>query len=171
VGSEDEIVKVADGPSHMTVAETDALLYLPSHSRDQLDRVLNIPALSPGWQSSFRAMLEREEQSTHTTGASGLVSEHEPPPAWPGFRTLRVSHINRESSSVLSLVLEPTDGHPLAPALPGQFVVLRLHPNSLTTPAKLFALRPSKSGILPREREARTKRHRQHLSAHTGPAR
>jgi ferredoxin-NADP reductase/MOSC domain-containing protein YiiM len=134
VESEDEIVKVADGPSHMTVAETDALLYLPSHSRDQLDRALNIPALSPGWQSSFRAMLENDEQSAQTTGASGLVSEHELPPAWPGFRPLRVSHINRESSSVLSLVLEPTDGHPLAPALPGQFVVLRLHPKETPSP-------------------------------------
>jgi ferredoxin-NADP reductase len=29
---------------------------------------------------------------------------------------------------VISLVLEPTDGHPLAVALPGQFIVLRLRP-------------------------------------------
>jgi ferredoxin-NADP reductase len=29
---------------------------------------------------------------------------------------------------VTSLMLEPTDGHPLATALPGQFVVLRLRP-------------------------------------------
>ena len=43
VGAGDEIVKVADGPSSMTVAETDALLYLPSQSRDQLQRALTIP--------------------------------------------------------------------------------------------------------------------------------
>ena len=29
----DDIVKVADGPEHLTVAEVDALLYLPGKSR------------------------------------------------------------------------------------------------------------------------------------------
>ena len=48
------------------------------------------------------------------------------PPAWPGFRKVRVSRKTRESASVTSLVLEPMDGLPLTAALPGQFVVLRL---------------------------------------------
>jgi MOSC domain-containing protein YiiM len=39
VGSGDEIIKVA---------AIDALLYLPSHDRDQLERAMNIPAVSPG---------------------------------------------------------------------------------------------------------------------------
>ncbi|HEY4048294.1 MAG TPA: MOSC and FAD-binding oxidoreductase domain-containing protein [Acidobacteriaceae bacterium] len=128
VGSGDEIVKVAEAPFQMTVAEIDALLYLPSHSRDQLQRALTIPALSLGWQASFRAMLQEEEQGGSATGNPGLAPAREPPPAWPGFRQLRVSSTNRESSSVLSLVLEPADGHPLSPALPGQFVVLRIQP-------------------------------------------
>src|SRR4029077_15212037 len=50
-------------------------------------------------------------------------------PAWAGFRSLRVSRIHQESSSVLSLVLVPADGRPLVAAEPGQFVVLRLRPN------------------------------------------
>ena len=44
----------------MTVAEIDALLYLPGHPRQQLLRALRIPALSPGWQASFRALLDGE---------------------------------------------------------------------------------------------------------------
>ena len=47
-------------------------------------------------------------------------------PAWQGFRSVRVSRKSRESASVTSLALEPTDGLPLTAALPGQFVVLRL---------------------------------------------
>src|SRR6201998_2991407 len=35
VGGGDEIVKVAEGPMRMTVAATDALLYLPGAARDQ----------------------------------------------------------------------------------------------------------------------------------------
>ena len=46
------------GPEQMTVAEVDALLYLPGHPRQQLLRALRIPALSPGWQASFRALLD-----------------------------------------------------------------------------------------------------------------
>ncbi|MGC2109859.1 MAG: MOSC and FAD-binding oxidoreductase domain-containing protein [Candidatus Korobacteraceae bacterium] len=128
VGSGDEIVKVADGPLQMTIAQTDALLYLPGHSRDELQRALEIPALSSGWQGSFRTMLLEEEKGKPTSGNPGLGSPSEPPPAWRGFRRLRVSRITRESKSVLSLVLEPADGLPLSPALPGQFVVLRLQP-------------------------------------------
>src|SRR3954453_3025391 len=45
----DEIVKVADGPEQVTVAQIDALLYLPNKSRDLLERALRIPALSEGW--------------------------------------------------------------------------------------------------------------------------
>jgi ferredoxin-NADP reductase/MOSC domain-containing protein YiiM len=128
VGSGDEIVKVAEDPVRMTVAGTDALLYLPGHSHDQLQRALNIPALSLGWQTSFKAILQDEAQKGPVTGNPGLGPASEPPPAWLGFRPLRVSQINRESSSVLSLVLEPADGKPLSPALPGQFVVLRMRP-------------------------------------------
>src|ERR1700712_5707242 len=49
----DEIEKIADGPERMTVAEIDALLYMPNHPVDQLERALRIPALSSGWHASF----------------------------------------------------------------------------------------------------------------------
>src|SRR5438876_4107967 len=125
----DEIFKVADGPQRMTIAEIDAMLYLGSHSREQLERALRLPALSPGWKGSFQALLEQALTGGNTTGGNpGLAPASGPPPAWPGFRPLRVSHMERESSSVLSLVLIPADQHPLAAALPGQFVVLRLRP-------------------------------------------
>src|SRR5215470_18005109 len=58
VGAGDEIAKVADGPERITVAEIDALLYLPGHPRQQVERALRIPALSKGWQASFQAMLK-----------------------------------------------------------------------------------------------------------------
>ena len=44
-----EIVKVGSGPERMTVADTDALLYLPGRSRRDLQRALRIPARSEGW--------------------------------------------------------------------------------------------------------------------------
>ena len=46
----------------------------------------------------------------------------------------------RESGNVISLVLEPADGHPLAAALPGQFVVLRLRPASAPALMRSYSL-------------------------------
>jgi ferredoxin-NADP reductase/MOSC domain-containing protein YiiM len=118
----DEIVQVGAGPERMTVSEIDALLYLPGRSRSQLERALRIPALSAGWRGSFQALLAKEEGGGATTGDTGVGT----PPAWTGFRKVRVSRKSRESASVTSLVLESVDGLPLTAALPGQFVVLRL---------------------------------------------
>jgi ferredoxin-NADP reductase/MOSC domain-containing protein YiiM len=122
----EEIVKVRAGLEGMSVAEINRLLYLPGHPRQNLERALRIPALSPGWKSSFQALLKEEPSGSAMKGNPGLASAGGPPPAWPGFRALRVSKTAQESDSVHSLELVPTDGQPLAVALPGQFVVVRL---------------------------------------------
>ena len=125
VGAGDDIAKVADGPERITVAEIDTLLYLPGHSRDQLQRALRVPALSKGWQSSFQAMLQQDSSSKAAAGNPGLAYE-EQAPAWPGFRQMRIAQIRKESDRVTSFVLVPVDGQPLPVCQAGQFVVLRL---------------------------------------------
>ena len=125
VGAGDDIEKISDGPEHLTVAAADALLYLPGHSQEQLEQALRIPALSKGWQSSFKAMLHEESGTTMPLGNPGLAHE-EPTPAWSGFKTMRVAQIRKESDSVTSFGLVPMDLQVLPVAKPGQFVVLRL---------------------------------------------
>ena len=134
VGAGDEVEKVLEGPERMTVAQVNALLYLPGHRREDVRRALRIPALSPGWKVSFGALLREPSSADSISGNPGLSSEGGPPPAWHGFRTLRISRIDAESAAVLSLILVPTDGLPLAAPLPGQFVVVRLHPAPDGTP-------------------------------------
>ena len=125
VGAGDEVAKVTDGPERSTVAEMDAWLYLPGHSREQVERALRIPALSKGWQASFQAMLQQESGANTAGGNPGLANE-EQAPAWSGFKPMRVAQIARESESVISFTLAPVDGQPLPVAQPGQFIVLRL---------------------------------------------
>jgi ferredoxin-NADP reductase/MOSC domain-containing protein YiiM/ferredoxin len=125
VGAGDEIVKVAAGPGQMTVAEVDALLYLPGHPRDRIEQALRVPALSPGWQWSFREILDQPESAT---GNAGLVAGA-PAPAWPGFRPLRVTAIEPESTTITSVRLADPDGTPVPAALPGQFLTVRLQPS------------------------------------------
>jgi ferredoxin-NADP reductase/MOSC domain-containing protein YiiM len=143
----DEITRVASGPEHMSVSEIDALLYMPGHSRDQLERALRIPALSAGWRSSFEALLTQERKGGVTAGNAGLTAASGPPPAWRGFRPLRVSRKVRESGNVTSLLLEPTDGQPIAAALPGQFVVLRLGPASAPALMRSYSLSGAPSAV------------------------
>ncbi len=123
VGAGDEITKVADGPERVTVAGIDALLYLPKPSRTLLESALRVPALSPGWKRSLEAITE---QNGSQSGNPGLKASTGPPPAWPGFRPMRVARLEREAVNVQSLYLEPPDGAPLPAGLPGQFLVLRL---------------------------------------------
>jgi ferredoxin-NADP reductase/MOSC domain-containing protein YiiM/ferredoxin len=120
----DKIFKLSSGPEQMTVADIDALLYLPGHTRQGLLRALRVPALSPGWQTSFRALLDEEPG----TGNAGLAAVS-PPPAWPGFRQLTVTVITRESDSATSIRLEDPTGAPLPPGRPGQYLTLRVQPD------------------------------------------
>ena len=124
-----EIVKIAGGPEAMTVAEIDALLYLPKRSRRDLERALRIPALSEGWKGSFRELVEREAAAQ----SPGSTTDGEPP-AWPGFRSLVVRSLHAESAEVISIVLEPSDEEPAPPGAPGQFLTVRLRPIPEGTP-------------------------------------
>jgi ferredoxin-NADP reductase/MOSC domain-containing protein YiiM/ferredoxin len=119
----EKIIKLSTGPEQMTVADVDALLYLPGHTRQGLLRALRVPALSPGWQSSFQALLNEEPG----TGNAGLAATS-PPPAWPGFRPLKATAITRESDSAISIRLEDPTGAPVPPARPGQYLTLRVQP-------------------------------------------
>jgi ferredoxin-NADP reductase/MOSC domain-containing protein YiiM/ferredoxin len=125
----DEIVKLASGPEEMTVAEVDGLLYLPGHPRQQLLRALRIPALSPGWQASFEALVEGG-----SAGGNAGLTKASPPPAWPGFRSLTVTAIERESDSIISIRLADPDGATVPPARPGQYLTLRLSPDDQQRP-------------------------------------
>jgi ferredoxin-NADP reductase/MOSC domain-containing protein YiiM len=115
----DGIVRLSVGPEGLTIADTDALLYLPHKSRRALARAVSIPALSEGWRESFRALLEQRDAPS--TPAS---------PAWVGFAPFSVTAIHRESASIVSFSLTRADGAPVATAVgPGQYLTLRLRPN------------------------------------------
>ena len=121
----DEIVKVGEAKERMTVAAINALLYLPGHARDRLERAIRIEALSPGWRASFEALLQSQPGGGRS-GNAGLVPEAAAHAAATGFRRLAVTAIEQESADVLSLTMQSADGEPLPTALPGQYVVLRL---------------------------------------------
>jgi MOSC domain-containing protein YiiM/ferredoxin-NADP reductase len=128
VGAGDEIVKVGESDEQMTVAEINALLYSPNHAGDRLEAALRIKALSPGWRSSFEALL-RSQMTTAASGNAGLVPAAAAHPVAPGFRPLAVTAINNESADVISLTMQSADGQPLPTALPGQYVVSRFQPS------------------------------------------
>src|SRR5262244_1136336 len=98
VAAGDEIVKVGEAQERMTVAEINALLYLPDHSRDRLQRTLQIQALSPGWRGSFEALLQSQKTAAESSGNAGLAPAAAAHPVAPGFQRLAVTAIDEEST-------------------------------------------------------------------------
>jgi ferredoxin-NADP reductase/MOSC domain-containing protein YiiM/ferredoxin len=125
VGAGDDIIKVGEAAERMSVAEINALLYSFHHPRDRLEQALRIDALSPGWRGSFEALL-RDQATGVSNGNAGLAPAVAAHPVAPGFRPLTVTAIEPASTDVLSLTLQRTNDQVLQPALPGQYVVLRL---------------------------------------------
>jgi len=119
VGAGDRILKVATGPEQMTVAEVDALLYLPGHDRRDVARALRIQAMSPGWRESFEAVLNADEGAAGNAGLNDAAVE--PPLAWSGFRAARVQEVVREhcrASSSQSASTSAMDSRPSPAATP-----------------------------------------------------
>jgi ferredoxin-NADP reductase/MOSC domain-containing protein YiiM len=122
----DQIVKTRTGPGALSVADTDALLYLPDRDRAKLRLATQIPALSPGWQGSFRDLLAAEGHSAAAPALGAEPGPLAPRPAWAGFRPLRVTKVIKETATVSSIYLTMPDGSPLPAARAGQYLTLRI---------------------------------------------
>ncbi len=122
----DRIVKTRTGPGALSVADTDTLLYLPDRDVAKLRLATTIPALSPGWQGSFRELLDS------AAGPAG--------PAWAGFRPLRVTEVVAESATVTSICLAAPDGSPLPAAPAGQYLTLRITGAGQPAPVRSYSL-------------------------------
>jgi ferredoxin-NADP reductase/MOSC domain-containing protein YiiM/ferredoxin len=131
----DNVVRTRRGRHELSVAEVDALLYLPNRDIEQLRKAVDVPALSPGWQQSFTDMLAAHESSAAATAPPIGVE-----PGWSGFRPLRVSETRRESPSVLSIRLRTDDHTSLPPPLPGQYLTVRISGAGEPAPLRSYSL-------------------------------
>jgi ferredoxin-NADP reductase len=135
----DAIIKTRTGPGALSVADTDALLYLPDPDRVKLRAALEIPALSPGWQGSFRDLLAPAKGES-ATSPFGAGTSPAPKPAWTAFRPLRVAKIVPESENVSSIYLADPGGTALPTARPGQYLTLRVSGAADPPPVRSYSL-------------------------------
>ena len=99
---------------------------------------LQIPALSPGWQGSFRDLLSAAEDDGSRPRHAG--------PAWPGFRKLRVARVVRENEQVCSIYLTAADGTALPAARAGQYLTLRIAGAGQPAPVRSYSLSSAADG-------------------------
>jgi ferredoxin-NADP reductase/MOSC domain-containing protein YiiM len=130
----DDIVLTRRGRHEISVADVDALLYLPNRDKDQLRKIVEVPALSPGWQQSFRDMLKADDNAAATVPPIGVE------PGWNGFRSLRVSAIRHETSAVMSILLEAADQNSLPAGRPGQYLTVRIAGAGNPAPLRSYSL-------------------------------
>jgi ferredoxin-NADP reductase/MOSC domain-containing protein YiiM len=131
----DDIVRTCCGRHELSVADVDALLYLPDRNIEQLRKIVDVPALSPGWQQSFNDLLAAHDSSATATAPPIGVE-----PGWNGVRGLRVSAIRRESPQVMSIRLQADDHSALPPPLPGQYLTVRIPGAADPTPMRSYSL-------------------------------
>ena len=143
----DQIVKTRTGPGALSVADTDALLYLPGRDTATLRLATQIPALSPGWQGSFRDLLKAADSASSASTVAGAAAvtatataPADPGPAWVGFRALRVTSVVPESATVSSINLAAADGNRLPTAQAGQYLTLRIPGPGTPTPVRSYSL-------------------------------
>jgi ferredoxin-NADP reductase/MOSC domain-containing protein YiiM len=129
----DGITLVRKGPEELSVADIDALLYLPGRDPEKLRRALNIPALSPGWQQSFRELAARPAE---------LAGPRQPgqEPGWPGFQRMRVARIVPETAAVSSIYLDSVDGTALPEVRAGQYLSVRLAVDDTGSTVRSYSL-------------------------------
>jgi ferredoxin-NADP reductase/MOSC domain-containing protein YiiM len=134
----DEVVKTVRGPGGVTVADADALLYLPGKDRAKLRAAVDIPALSPGWRGSFHELLAEPSADAQAADITGQPPQSAP--AWPGFRPLRVTSVVPETATVTSVYLASADGAPLPAARAGQYLTLRATGAGTPAPVRSYSL-------------------------------
>jgi ferredoxin-NADP reductase/MOSC domain-containing protein YiiM len=134
----DEIVRTRVGRHALSVADADALLYLPDRRLDQLRAAVDIPALSPGWQQSFRELLDASVAGTEVRPPDAGVE-----PDWTGYRPMRVTSVVRESGSVVSLYLANADGAAVVRPKAGQYLTLRLSGAGDPAPVRSYSISSS----------------------------
>jgi ferredoxin-NADP reductase/MOSC domain-containing protein YiiM len=131
----DPIELTRRGRHELSVADVDALLYLPDRDVDRLKQAVDLPALSPGWQQSFRDMLGAQADSDVAGTPPAALR-----PAWAGFRRLRVESIARESSTITSIDLAAADGTPLPRPRPGQYLTVKIPDAGDPAPLRSYSL-------------------------------
>jgi ferredoxin-NADP reductase/MOSC domain-containing protein YiiM len=131
----DRIIRTCVGPHALSVADIDALLYLPGRDAQELRKAVDVPALSPGWQQSFKEMLDASEQGDSVPAPLAGVA-----PAWPGFRPFRVEELVPEDATVMSVYLAADDGSALPEPRAGQFLTLRVAGAGEPAPVRSYSL-------------------------------
>jgi ferredoxin-NADP reductase/MOSC domain-containing protein YiiM len=127
----DAIELTRRGRHELSVADVDALLYLPDRDVDRLRHAVDLPALSPGWQQSFRDMLAAQDVSATPVA---------PMPTWTGFRPLMVDAIAQESSTITSIELAAPDGASLPNPRPGQYLTVKIPDAGDPAPLRSYSL-------------------------------
>ena len=161
----DEIVKTRSGPHALSVADIDALLYLPDRDRAKLRAAVDIPALSPGWQQSFRELLDgAEDGGRRRRRRPSAPSRLDRVPA----AARRRACVPRELRPCRRSTWPPDDGTRCRRPRAGPVPDAAGRPEPATRRRCAATRCPSTpgAGTLPDQRQARAARHRQHATSH-----
>lgn len=94
------------------------------------------PEIDAAWREAYAQLAEICIQAE----AEIYQQQREQPGGWNGYRPFRVVRKQPESQTICSFYLEPADGGPLPPFLPGQFITLSGQNTSPPTAPRNYSL-------------------------------
>ena len=163
----DEIVRTRVGRQALSVADIDALLYLPGRDIEQLRAAVDIPALSPGWQQSFRELLDSTENGTHAGRATGRDRA-----GLGGLSPIARRRHRRRNPDGDARCTCAENGDALPQPQAGPVPQPRAAGAGEPPPVRSYSLSSApRRRRLPDQRQTRTARHRQHLPARPSASR
>ncbi|MUL46458.1 MOSC domain-containing protein [Mycobacterium sp. CBMA293] len=131
----DDIVRTQRGVHQLSIADVDALMYLPDRDVGQLRKIVEVSALSPSWRHTFRKMLVARDDALPPT-APPIGTE----PQWDGFRAFEISAIRHETAAVVSIWLSAQDHRVLPKPLAGQYLTVRVPASGNPAPVRSYSI-------------------------------
>lgn len=118
-------------PEKMTVQLMNSLMYFDKNNHDLIRQALEIPALSPGWRSTFEDRLAKQIDNNQERAV---------------YQSFIVSKKVQETDNVTSFYLKPESNSSIEGYLPGQFLPLKLDiPGQYQTIYRTYTLSDSPS--------------------------
>ena len=164
----DEILQIGSGPERMTVADVDALLYLPGHPREQLLRARRHPCTQSRLAGVLRRAARRGSRCRQRRARRGKPSA--------GVAGVPAADHRRHRAGVRLRGLDPARGPRGADPSRGPPRSVPHDPPAARRGAasgapQLLALRAARRRLLPDHGQAGTRRRRQRVPAHASRGR
>lgn len=126
VGAGDEISLVRRDEANPTVAELDAMLYLPARNWEKLRGILDRGILTPVWQAALENTVSKHDGRGWAGGTAGITVNTGMKAAWDGFKQVNIVRRRYLTADVVEVTLGSKEFNGVHCCKAGQFITVKV---------------------------------------------